>query len=208
MNDIIVSPIKDSPLSLSPDIQKNLKSYEDYISYFVQLNEASNLVSWVRADLLNHMAQTLGEKSLTQLSKDLAIPLSTVINYVRTARAFPAESRDPMLSFSHHLQASFADTYDEKTGEFSGEKRISWVAKSNIKNLSVKRLRSEMKEEQEKEEAQVAVLPCTHCKGDTGVINTYHFYQEGDRRQSHRMKLHEDCFLLILEFIHANEKTD
>lgn len=206
MNDIILSPTPDAPLSLNEEIKKKLNNYEDFISHFIQLNEASNFVSWVRADLLNDMVGKLGEKSMAQLSRDMAIPLSTIINYVRTSRAFPPDKRDPMLTFTHHLQASFADSYDEKSGTFESEKRLSWINQSNIKNLSVKRLRTEMKEEKEKEDTGVVILPCVHCGGSEGKINNYHLYQEGDRKQSHRIKLHEDCFLLILEFIHADKE--
>lgn len=122
-----------------------LKTYEDYLSFYSQLDEASSAFSWVKADVLHQMTMNLGEKSLESLAADLKQPRSTVANYVRVARAFPPDKRLAIVPFSTHYQASYADSYDEKTKTFSGEERFALVQKAADENLSVRQVIREMK---------------------------------------------------------------
>ena len=106
-----------SPLGLDSSVLDKLETYEDYLSFFLSLQETSDSFSWQKADLFKALADRHGEKSLTQLSHDIKIPRSTVTNYIRTSRAYLLETRNPMLSFTAHLNSTYIDIYDTKTGD-------------------------------------------------------------------------------------------
>jgi len=117
---------------------EKLEKYEDYVSFYGQLEEATTAFSWVKADMLLQMTNKLGDASLASLSKDLKLPQSTVVNYIRTARAFPTDQREPIVPFTSHFQASFADSYDEKTKTFNGEQRFKLLGEAADKMMSVR----------------------------------------------------------------------
>jgi hypothetical protein len=123
-----------------------LQTYEDYLSFYSQLDEASSAFSWVRADVLLQMVMNLGDKSVEELAKDLKQPRSTVTNYVRVARAFPPDKREPIVPFSTHYQASYADSYNEKTKVFDGELRFELIKKAADDGLSVRQVIKQMQE--------------------------------------------------------------
>ncbi len=126
--------------NLSPSFLDKLENYEDYLSFYMQLEEASTAFSWLKADTLHRMNQKLGDKSLEQLAKDLKQKKSTVVSYIRVAKAFPQETRNPAASFSAHYQASYADSFNDKTQEFTGEKRFVWIQKATDDNLSTREI--------------------------------------------------------------------
>lgn len=143
-----------TPIGIDHSILAKLESYEDYLSFYIQLEEADAAFSWLRADTLLQMTQKLGGTSLLQLSKDLRQKHSTVINYVRVAKAFPVDKRESLASFSAHFQASFADSFNDKSQEFNGEKRFTWIKKVAEEGMSVRELAHEIKQEKTKELAQ------------------------------------------------------
>src|SRR5574343_65829 len=73
---------------------QNLSSYEDYLSYYITLDETSTAVAWLKADMLLDMHKKLGFSTLITFAKDIGQPCSTVANYIRVARAFPPERRN------------------------------------------------------------------------------------------------------------------
>ncbi len=134
-------PAVSSPKSiLDPQFIENLETYEDYLSYYQQLEEASTAFSWIKAETLRAMENKLGENSIRVIAKDLGYPASTIANYIRVARAFPPEKRDPVASFSAHFQASFADKFNHKRKEFDGESRFKWIQEAADANLSTRQL--------------------------------------------------------------------
>lgn len=130
-----------------PSILDKLSSYEDYLSAYIQVDQASSSASWFKADLLLQMSRKLGENSVKKLAEDVKQPASTIINYTRVALAFPAETRDEGASFSLHFQASFADSLDEKDRNFKGEKRFEWLNKAIDNNMSTRQLAENIQEE-------------------------------------------------------------
>lgn len=118
----------------------SLQTYEDFLSAYIQLEETTAIFSWTKADLLNELTKKYGEKSLIALSKDIRQPTSTFVNYVRVARAFPENKRLPNASFTLHFQASFADSYNPKRGEFLTDQRFEWLNKAVDEGWSTRRL--------------------------------------------------------------------
>lgn len=136
---------------LTPEVYSKLDSFEDYVNFYIQLEEVSSGFSWMKADVLLQMEQKMGDKSLKDFSQEVKQPLSTTTNYIRVARAFPTEKRDPGASFSLHFQASFADSYNEDTKDFKSEKRFDWLAKAMDSNMSTRRLSQEIQKEKQRE---------------------------------------------------------
>ena len=133
-----------APIVLDYSLLNQLENYEDYLSFYIQLEETSGIFSWLRADSLLQMSERLGETSLNQLSKDIRQPRSTIVNYIRAAKAFPQDTRNPMATFSAHLEASFSDSYDEKEGKFITNNRFEWINKVTENSLSTRQLHREI----------------------------------------------------------------
>jgi len=147
MNDSPLLPYNTDALALDPKILENFQTYDDYLGYYIELDQASSTFSWLKADLLNDMVHKLGENSVAKLAGDIRQPASTIGNYARVAKAFPREKRDVGASFSLHFQASFADSLDEQTKEFDGEKRFEWLNKAIDDNLSTRKLAEQIQNE-------------------------------------------------------------
>ena len=205
MDEKALSLVVDSPLGLSHDILKKLESYEDYLSFYIQLDQASTAFAWLKADLLFQMAAKLGETSIEQLARDISQPRSTVINYVRTARAFPMEQRSPAASFSLHMRASFADAYDEKTG-FQGDERFKWVDKAVDEGLSTREVGEAIQRDKLRESLGVAILPCSRCDKTDGTIKPFVMYSPGGHIEANRFELHDTCLNEVTAFIYGNKE--
>lgn len=193
------------PLSLDEETKGKLVKYEDFVGYYLQLTEAANSFSWIKADVLLALSEKYGNQSLEKVSVDIGEPRSTVVNYVRTARAFPPEKREPSISFSHHFQASFADSYDEHRGSFSTENRFNWLETAIEKNLSTRDIRDEIQEEKQKS-LPGGGLPdiCAMCKKNGVDVEKYVFFVPNSGRAGDKFKLHQKCYFKLLKFIADN----
>ena len=195
------------PMGLSESLASKLETWEDHVSYYVQLSEASNSFSWIKADILLHLANKFGESSIKKISNDIGEPASTVASYVRVSRAFPRESRYQNLSFSHHFQASFADSYDESKGEFITDDRFGWIERASDENLSTRRIRAEIQEEKEDKNKDASIVPtCDFCKIEGHTVQKYVFFCPTQRGVSVKKMLHPDCFQDVIDFIENNDK--
>lgn len=145
----MVNSLQPENIGLSTEVLQNLTSYDDFLNFYVQIDQAVNGFSWMKADALMAMETRLGDSSLKEMSKELGENYSTLVSYIRVSRAFPAEKRDIGASFSLHFQASFADRYDHKTKEFSGEERFGWRDKALDQNMSTRSLQREIQEVKE-----------------------------------------------------------
>ncbi len=190
------------PIALDEATKNKLVNWEDFISYYLQLHEAENSFSWIKADVLLALAEKFGDQSLEKVSTDIGQPRSTVVNYVRTARAFPEEKRDPSISFSHHFQASFADSYDEHKGVFASDTRFDWVEKAVNEQLSTRSMRDEIQDKkQEIANKFPTVEKCDFCKQAGGLMNKYVFFVPNSGKQSNKFKFHPDCYTQLLKYI-------
>lgn len=142
MSETALTPINDNPnpLALDASILDNLDSYDDFLSLYIQLDQTSSAFSWLKADLLLRMTQKLGDNSVQKLAEDIKQPASTIVNYTRTALAFPPEKREEGASFSLHFQASFADSLPDKSKGFETDKRFEWLERAMDENMSTRKL--------------------------------------------------------------------
>jgi hypothetical protein len=189
MNDLVLTG--ETPLYLDPTILKKLNSYDDFLSTFIQLDQATSSFSWLKADLLSELVKRKGVGGVTSISRDIKCPLSTITNYIRTARAFPPEKRVVNASFSLHYQASFADSYNSKTFDFTGAKRFEWLEKAVDNNMSRRRLAEYIDEEKTRTATQKAVI-CQFCELSDGEVGLYILFSSSQKFRA-KMRLHSHC---------------
>ena len=193
-------------MGLSENLASHLETWEDHVSYYIQLSEASNSFSWIKADILKHLTEKFGESSLEQISKDINEPASTIASYVRVSRGFPVDKRDQTLSFSHHFQASFADSYDESKGAFTTDKRFDWIEKAADENLSTRRMKEEIQEAKGVDTGWKSVDKCDFCGVSAPNVQKYVFFSPTQRGASVKYMLHPDCFQDIIDYIESQTK--
>lgn len=150
MNDLSLTQVSHQ-LGLSQDTIKQLESYDDYVNFYIQLEEVSSGFSWMKADLLLDAESKMGDKSLKKFAQEVNQPYSTIANYIRVAKAFTPNERDIGASFSLHFQASFADSYSEDAGGFVGNERFNWLAKAVENNMSTRKLASEIQRSKQRD---------------------------------------------------------
>lgn len=189
------------PMGLSENLASKLDTWEDHVSYYISLSEASNSFSWIKADILLHLTEKFGESSIEKISNDINEPASTIASYVRVARAFPVDRRDQTLSFSHHFQASFADSYDESKGAFVSENRFNWLERAADENLSTRRMREEIKENKSEDGAWKEAHECDFCHTEGANVIKYVFFSPSQRGASVKFMLHPDCFQDIIDYV-------
>ena len=196
---------QDYPLYLDDEAVKGLETWEDWITTYLQLNEATNSVSWIKADFLMRLFEKFGGDSLEKFASDVNEPRSTVANYVRVSRAFPPETRIPHMSFTHHYQASFVDSYDENKKEFATDKRFEVIEEAAARNISTRQLKDEIQETKEKDKTPQTKVICDFCKKETSRYQRYVFFAPGSRKEADKFKFHEDCYKRILKYIEEHE---
>jgi len=154
--------------TLDPEILKHIQSYDEYLQFYISLDQQTTAYSWLKADLLYSMAQNLGETSLVKLAGDTQQPRSTIINYIRAARAFPPEKREIGASFSLHFQASYADSFDTKTKDFDGVNRFKALEEAMDNNMSTRRLADHIQDN--KREQEVEDMPAEDPRKDVLLL--------------------------------------
>lgn len=133
--------------TLDATIIDKLETWEDHVSFYLQLEEGSSAFAWLKADTLAHLLTKFGDSSIEKFANEINQKRSTVVNYLRTAKAFSSEQRIPSVSFSAHFQSSFADSYDTTKGEFVSNNRFKWIEKAADEGLSTRRLAEGIKVE-------------------------------------------------------------
>lgn len=196
MNDELASIATGTLLNPTPLDQ--LTDWESFISYYLQLDELDNYTSWTKADLLLKLSEKYGESSLAQFAKDVHKPHGTIINYIRTARAFPPEKRFLESTFTMHMVASFADSYDDKERGFTSVERYDWIEKAADNKWSTRSLVDEIKREKKKKELSVTILPCKYCHQGEEETFPYVFYSPRTSEPATKVDLHKKCFELFI----------
>jgi len=192
-------------LGIDPQILSKLTTYEDFLSFYIQLSQTHDSVSWVKADLLLQMQRKLGEGGLVQLSKELKQPASTVSTYIRAAKAFPVDRRDPALSFTLHLHASYADSYNDTKGVFYGEERFRWLEQAADGSWSSRKLLAEIQDKKVDSKKRV-IRPCIKCGKSDKKTKQYVLYAPGTATRAKKFYMDENCFILLLNWIYGEPK--
>lgn len=177
-------------------------TWEECVSYSIQLKEISGALSWALADHWKRVSEKFSPKSMSQFASSIGENKSTVTNYIFLAKAFPQDKRIPIVSFTNHYILAHVDKYDPKTDKFEGEERFKWLERAADNSWSTRDLISKVHEEKTKEELGTDVLPCTRCgQGpQIGEVKQYVFFAPGVRKEASRTELHEECFKEVVEF--------
>lgn len=185
-------------LGINPDVLNNLNSYDDFISFYIQIEETSSSFHWLKADVLLEISKKFGEKTLEALSSELHQPRGTISNYIRTAKAFPKDKRVLNASFTLHFQAAFADVYDAKKG-FTGENRFDWIEKAADGGWSTRKLHDAILIA--KRVLPAETMLCQYCGSEMGDIHDYILYKLGTKGEPEKFHLHDTCFKEIRALI-------
>ena len=205
MNEITVQ--NEDSMGIDPAILPKLTSYEDFSSYYIQLSQLGDSVSWVKADLMLEMQKKLGANSLVKLSQELHQPASTISTYIRAAKAFPIDKRNSTQSFSMHLLASYADSYDDTKKVFWGEERFHWLEKAADNNWPTRKLQAEIQDKKPQKHKQT-IKPCVKCGVSEKKTKNYILYAPGVMMRSKKFAMDEECFTKLLTWIYGSTTTD
>ena len=187
-------------LPAQKSLPQNIESWEDFIAYYQKLSELSANVSWHKADTLLALSQKFGYESLEKFAQQIDEPRSTVVSYVRVARAFPPEKREDVVPFSTHLTASYIDSYDEKTKDFASEQRFDLLEKAADNQLSNRAVQQEVQKEKiARQERGELVIECDLCHTNTAPIFPYTFGSSFRNRKTDRFNLHDICYDSIIK---------
>ena len=102
------------------------QSYEEATQVVLELSVAREATRWAVGEVALEQAEA-GMKP-AQMATDWGYAASTLRRYMATVRAFPPETRNPLLSFSHHLVC--AATPDP----------IGWLTRAEEKAWSIRDL--------------------------------------------------------------------
>jgi hypothetical protein len=181
-------------------VPQTVKNWEDFIAYYQRLSEFSHNVSWHKADTLLALSQQFGYSSLEKFAKQIGEPRSTVVGYVRVARAFPPEKRIDVVPFTAHLAASYIDPYDEVTKEFTSEKRFQLLETAADEGLSTRAVNDKVQEDKiARQERGEVVMECDLCRTNTPPIFPFTFGSPYRNKKTIRKNLHDTCFDNLLE---------
>lgn len=190
-----------STLSLDPQIAKQLQSWEDHISYYLQLDDFSTAFSWAKADLLLSVLNKFGDTSIAKFAKDINQPSSTISCYVRAAKAFPAEKRVPGVSFTHHFVASFADRYDDTEHKFLSSDRFKWVEQAADTMISTRELRKKIDFKRQELLGAIDATPCAYCNRKDVITIEYSLFSMESKNPTKRFYLDDECWEKVVKLI-------
>lgn len=195
----------ENPLLPTLSINQTPVSWEECVSYSLQLKEISGALSWALADHWNRVSQKFSPKSMAIFANSIGENKSTVTNYIFLSKAFPPEKRIPAVSFTNHYILSHVDEYNAKEDKFEGEERFKWLEKAADNEWSTRDLISKIHEEKTKSDLGTDILPCTKCgQGpEVGEVKQYVFFAPGVRKEATRTELHVSCFDDVVGFAKA-----
>lgn len=204
MADKDLIPTNNNVALLDENYLSKLETWEDHLSFYIQLEETETAYSWLKADTLLQMTERFGDMSLQEVSRATGKPLGTVINYVRTSRAFPPDKREPAAPFSLHYQASYADSFDDKDKVFKTDHRFEWIQKAVENHMPTRALAEAIRKEKISEINEGTVVNCEHCRLPNPT-KEYVVYTPGEKGQE-RFDLCDDCFVKLKAFAHGLDK--
>lgn len=135
------------PLSLNPVDLKNANTWEDFISLWTISQEIDMRNQWFKGDIADRVAVVHGDGSLSKFADDVHEKRVTLESCRRVSRAFPEDTRNLNLSWTHYFLASFTDSYKKGEAKFEGQERHKWIQKASDESWSTTRLAVEIKKD-------------------------------------------------------------
>lgn len=198
MNNSLPVILQDIPLGLSKNLFDKYQSFDEKQDLYSEIKKFSAASSWMMADFFKYLWEDSDENTLTKFAKSVGESEGTVNNYIRTAKGFTEEQRNPMASFSHHFQAMQADPYDRKTQIFKDNSRFEWLSKAIDQRWTTRKLNEEIMRKKKVKELGTA-LPCDWCQKIDEDIVPFNFYNSKTKHVDH-MSFHEICYQELLAY--------
>ena len=150
--------ISEDPITLNPLDLDKADTWEDFVCLWNISQEIDVRNQWFKGDIANKVEVIYGEKSLDKFSEDVHEKRVTVEGFRRVARAFPRDTRNPILSWTHYFLASFTDSFKKGEGKFEGNERFKWIGRAADESWSTTRLAEEIKKEQALTEGKQSIF--------------------------------------------------
>jgi len=199
MDNKLPALIGDFKLGLNKKFFDQYKTLDEKQTLYADIKIAANASSWMQADFFKYLWEDTDEKTLNKFAGTVGEPPGTINNYIRTAQAFSELERNPMLTFSHHFQASLSDSYDSKTKKFQTATRYTWLEKAADQRLTTRQLNEEIIRTKRVKELGTSE-PCLWCKKTDTTVNPYNLFNTQSKHTDH-VSFHDACYQAILTYV-------
>lgn len=189
----------DSSLGLSKTFFDKYKSLDEKQDLYAEIKQAAAASSWMQADFFKYLWEESDEYTLNKFSGTVGEPPGTINNYIRTAQAFDTSARNPMLTFSHHFQASLADPYDSRTKKFQSNHRFKWLEEAADNRWTTRKLNEEIMRHKKVKELGTPV-PCAWCKKTDTTVIPFNFFNSQSKHTDH-LNFHKSCYLSLIVYV-------
>lgn len=149
------------PESISA-VNMDLRSWEEMISYGLELREKKDIVQWELGDLALQVATIYGEDKLGEFAGRIGINKNTLRRYRLVAKAFKKENRHSFLSFTHHLIVA---AHEDKT---------FWLERASDNEWSCEMLEVEMKKAKQQLDKDFACVSVSFQRGELETVLNWH----------------------------------
>lgn len=184
--------VGDFKLGLDKSFFDKYKTFDEKQTLYADIKTFTAASSWMQADFFKYLWEESGDKTLNKFAGTVGEPSGTINNYIRTARAFSETERNPMLTFSHHFQASLADSYDSKTKQFQSKARYDWLDKAADQRLTTRQLNEQIIRTKRVKELKGAT-PCYWCKISDENVIPFNFFNTQTKHTDH-LDFHDTCY--------------
>lgn len=196
--------IGDFKLGLDKTFFDQYKTLDEKQTLYADIKTAAAASSWMQADFFKYLWEESGTKTLEKFAGTIGEPPGTINNYIRTAQAFTETDRNPMLTFSHHFQASLSDSYDSKTKQFQTKHRFQWLETAADLRLTTRQLNEDINRHKKSVELK-GQIKCYWCqKSDAGVL-PFNFFNRETKHTDH-LDFHNTCYQSMLAY--AKHRSD
>jgi hypothetical protein len=200
-NNLPVVVTGDIPLGLDKEFFDQYKTFDEKQTLYAEIKQTAAAASWMQADFFKFLWEETNEKTLNKFAGTVGEPPGTISNYIRTARAFEPIQRNPMLTFSHHFQASLADNYDTKTKTFQSKKRYKWIDKAIDLRWTTRALNEAIM--RTKKIKQLGTGPsCYWCHKINADVIPFNFYNTSTQHTDH-VDFHLGCYKELVDYVKA-----
>jgi hypothetical protein len=198
MNELPAILSEERTLGLDKAFFDQFTTLDEKQDLYADIKRAAATSSWMQADFFRYLWEETDEKTLNKFSGTVGEPAGTVNNYIRTAQAFTEKERNPMLTFSHHFQASLADSYDSKTKKFTTQDRYKWLEDAVDQRMTTRQLNEEIMRTKKVKELGGPV-PCTYCNVANADVMPFNFFNAQSKHTDH-LNFHETCYKELINY--------
>jgi hypothetical protein len=144
--------IPQRPIYEQVESVKQQGSWEELVSQGLELRASTDQSQWNLGDLALQIEKSYGVDSLSKFAIEININKNSLQQYRRVSKAYPSETRSPILSHRHHLILAGRDD------------RFEMLKKCELENITTSQLEMMQSRNPQKEMIKKEVLVCQHCQ--------------------------------------------